>query len=75
MGGATSLVAQMVKNWRPGFDSWVGKIPWRREWQPNPVVLLKNPIDRGAWWSTVNGVTTSYRGKKTPSTWEYVLLC
>ena len=23
----------------PGFDPWVGKIPWRREWQPTPVVL------------------------------------
>ena len=22
-----------------GFDSWVGKIPWRRKWQPNPVFL------------------------------------
>ena len=21
------------------FDSWVGKIPWRRVWQPNPVFL------------------------------------
>ena len=31
----------MVKNppamRRPGFDSWVGKIPWRREWLPTPV--------------------------------------
>jgi len=24
---------------RPGFDPWVGKIPWRREWQPTPVFL------------------------------------
>ena len=24
---------------RPGFDSWVRKIPWRREWQPTPVFL------------------------------------
>ena len=24
---------------RPGFNSWVGKIPWRREWQPTPVLL------------------------------------
>ena len=24
---------------RPGFDPWVGKIPWRREWQPSPVFL------------------------------------
>ena len=22
-----------------GFDSWVGKIPWRKEWQPTPVFL------------------------------------
>ena len=40
---AASLVAQMVKNLpacgRPGFDPWVGKIPWRREWQPAPVSL------------------------------------
>ena len=24
---------------RPGFGPWVGKIPWRREWQPTPVFL------------------------------------
>ena len=23
---------------RPGFDPWVGKIPWRRKWQPTPVL-------------------------------------
>ena len=23
----------------PGFDPWVGKIPWRRKWQPAPVFL------------------------------------
>ena len=39
----TSLVAQMVKNLpakgRPGFDPGVGKIPWRRAWQPTPGFL------------------------------------
>ena len=24
---------------RPGFHPWVGKIPWRRKWQPTPVFL------------------------------------
>ena len=24
---------------RCGFDPWVGKIPWRRTWQPTPVFL------------------------------------
>ena len=22
-----------------GFNSWIGKIPWRRKWQPTPVFL------------------------------------
>ena len=24
------------------FDPWVGKIPWRRKWQPTPVLLPQN---------------------------------
>ena len=24
---------------RPGFNPWVKKIPWRRAWQPTPVIL------------------------------------
>ena len=28
-----------LKRGRPGFDPWVGKIPWRRKWQPTPVFL------------------------------------
>ena len=24
---------------RPGFHPWVRKIPWRRGWQPTPVLL------------------------------------
>ena len=43
VSGLISLVAQMVKNLlqcrRPRFDPWVGKIPWRRKWQPAPVFL------------------------------------
>ena len=23
----------------PGFDPWVGRIPWRRAWQPTPIFL------------------------------------
>ena len=26
---------------RHGFNPWVGKIPWRRKWQPPPVFLLR----------------------------------
>ena len=41
---------------RPGFDPWVGKIPWRKIWQPNPVLLLGEfPMARVAWKATVHG--------------------
>ena len=43
-----------------GLDPWVGKIPWKRAWQPTPVsACLENPVDRGAWRATVHGVTKS----------------
>ena len=28
------------------FDPWVGKVPWRRKWQPTPVVMPGNLLDR-----------------------------
>ena len=38
-----SLIAQLVENLPamqgPQFDSWVGKIPWRRDRLPTPVFL------------------------------------
>ena len=46
-----SLVTQMVKNLqcrRPGFNPWVRKIPWRREWLPTPVFL---PGELHGQWS------------------------
>ena len=40
---------------RPWFDSWVGKIPWRRKWQATPALLPGNshgrrsPIGYSSW--------------------------
>ena len=40
-----------------GSISWVGKIPWRRKWQPTPQYsCLENSRDRGAWWAPVHGI-------------------
>ena len=60
----TWLVAQTVKNMpaRPEtwFDPWVGKIAWRRAWQPTPVSLsIENPVDRGALVGADHGITKS----------------
>ena len=49
--------AQLLKNlpamWRPGFDPWVGKIPWRRESLPTPVFWP------GEFHGEVHGITKS----------------
>ena len=37
--GGSECKASALQCGRPGFDSWVWKIPWRRKWQPTPVLL------------------------------------
>ena len=49
-----------------GFISWVGKIPWRRAWQPTPVLLRGE--SHGAWWATAHRVTQSRTRLKRLST-------
>ena len=36
-GGSDSRVCLQCR--RPGFSPWVGKLPWRRKWQPTAVSL------------------------------------
>ena len=40
-GGASGKepACQCKRHKRPSFDPWVGKISWRRAWQPTPVFL------------------------------------
>ena len=40
-GGASGKepVCQCRRHKRHGFNSWVGKIPWRRVWQHTPIFL------------------------------------
>ena len=42
---------------RPGFDPWVGKMPWRREWLPTPVFLPAKFLGEK---DTVHGVPKSW---------------
>ena len=54
-----SLVAEMVRIRlqcrRPQLYSWVGKIPWRREWLPSQYCGLDNSMGH-----TVHGVAKSW---------------
>ena len=67
-------LAQLVKNppAMPGFDAWVGKIPWRREWLPTPVFwpgefhVLYSPwdckeSDMTEWLSQHTAISRSFK--------------
>ena len=46
----------MQETQRGKFNPWVKKIPRRRKWQPTPVFLLGNPMDREAWQAMVHRI-------------------
>ena len=50
------------------LDPWVGKIPWRRAWQPTQYSYLGNLMDRGVWRATIYRVTKSQTRQKRLST-------
>ena len=59
-----SLLAQLVKN-PPAVQetqvrSLVGKIPGEGNGTSLQYSCLENPMDRGAWWAAVHGVTQSW---------------
>ena len=52
--GLLALVEVEISRWLSGkeseFDLWVGKIPWRRKWQPTPVFFSgKSHEQRSPW--------------------------
>ena len=53
---------------RDGFNPSVGKIPWKRTWQPTLYSCLGNPIDRGAWQATIHTAAQSWTQLKQLST-------
>ena len=60
---------------RHGFDSWVKKIPWRRKWQPTPVVLpgkshgQRSLVEYRPWGHRVR----HDRGTKPPHVEKYLM--
>ena len=42
------------------FDPWAGRFPGEGLGNPLQYSGLKNPMDRGAWWATVNRVAKSW---------------
>ena len=71
----TATIPQVFPRWlsgkepvsqcRCGFDPWVGKIPWRRKWQPTPVFYAW--ADPGS--SSYDDVTAWLSGAEDVDSW------
>ena len=58
------LVAQMVKNPPAMREVWVRSLGWEDAQEESmathsSILAWRIPMDRGAWWATVHGVTKS----------------
>ena len=53
------LPVQEMRCRRPGFDPGLGRSPGGGHGNPLQYSCLKNPMDRGAWRTTVHGVAKS----------------
>ena len=65
-GGASGKepTCQVRRHKRCGFDPWVGKIPWKRKWQPTPVFLP------GITWTEEPGELQSIGSQRVRHDWN-----
>ena len=59
-----SLVAQTVENLPAMWETWVRSLGWKNPLEEgmatySNIFAWRIPMDRGAWWATVHGVTKS----------------
>ena len=59
-----SLVAQMGKNLPVMWETWVWSLGWEDPLEEgmathSSILAWRIPVDRGAWWAAVHGVTKS----------------
>ena len=76
MPWASLMVKICLQCKRPGFNPWVRKIPWKREWQPTPVFLPGEPHGQSGcyspWgrrvgnWVINTGINTTTTASPTP---------
>ena len=58
-------MAQMVKNPLAMRETWVQSLGWEDPLEKgkathSSILALSIPMDRGAWWATVQGVSKSW---------------
>ena len=64
---------------RPGFNSWVRKIPWRRKWQPTPVLLpgkfhgWRSLVGYSQWGCKESDTTEQFHFHFSKSLWMVIV--
>ena len=76
----TSLVAQRLKHLPAMLETWVRSLgqedsPGEGNGNPLQYSCLENPMDGGAWWATVYGVTKSQTRLSDFTSYVYVYIC
>ena len=65
---------------RPRFDPWLGKIPWRRKWQPTPVLLpgkshgWRSPVGYSPWGHKESDMTERLHFHYASRDDDYIIL-
>ena len=59
-----TLMAQIVKNLPAMLETWVRSLGWEDPLEEgmathSSILAWRIPLDRGAWWATVHGVSKS----------------
>ena len=59
-----SLIAQLVKNPPAMWETWIWSLHWEGPMEEgtathSSILSWRYPVDRGAWWASVHGVTKS----------------
>ena len=58
--GGSEVKASACNMGDPGLIPGLGRSPGERNGNPLQYSCLENPMDGGAWWATVHGVTKSW---------------
>ena len=65
----------------PRFDPWAGKIPWRRKWQPTPVLLpgkfhgLRSLVGYSPWGRNESDTTERLHFTSLHRPGEFIFQC
>ena len=74
-----SLVAQIVKNQPAIWETWVWSLGWEDPLEKgmathSSTLAWRIPMDRGAWWAAVHGVTKSLTDGATKHSTAHILI-